>query len=373
MNSEVITARLADACRRWVHHLRWWAHDLTLLLRRSVAEFQDDGCTHLAAGISYYVLLSLFPLAILVVSVSGLILQNDRLREQVTDHLFRTLPLSADEGRDDLERTIRGVATGFSTLGLLSVLGLVWSASGMMAAIRRALNEVWDVSYRRPLLRAKLIDLLMILGVGVLVTASFVITIFVQVARRVSSDLSAALGPFGAGTTLAFEVAVVLAAIALSFATFLFLFTVVPAVRTHVRHVWPGALVAALGFELVKNGFALYLRYFGSYDLVYGSLGAVIAFLFFIYVSANIMLFGAEMAAEWPRVMHGYYDQAALRLSPGEREPWRRRIWRGVRQLAVSEQPMPPDLDGVETERRRQRRRERDADAPPFPSEEDRP
>ena len=95
----------------------------------------------------------------------------------------------------------------------------------------------------------------------------------------------------------------------------------------------------------MKNGFAIYLRQFGNYDAVYGSLGTVVAFLFFVYISANIMLLGAEMAAEWPRVIHGYYDDvpedgAQKRESAEPREPLWRRLRAGLTGCsAVTREP----------------------------------
>ena len=329
----------------WAVHLRWWWADARLLLRRTVAEFGDDHCPQLAASISYYVLFSVFPLAILVVAVAGLILTDTTIRRDVTDQLFDALPLSEGEGRADLENAIDGVATGFSALGLLSLLGLLWSASGMMGALRFALNQAWDTEYRRPLLRGKLVDLGMVLGVGGLITLSVSSTIFLQVARRVSTDLSGVLGPLGAGATLGFEVVAVLVPLGLSFAIFLVVFKYVPAVQTRFRYVWPGAFVAAIGFEVLKNGFAIYLQNFGNYDAVYGSLGAVIAFLFFVYLSALVLLFGAEMAAEWPRVIHGHYDAqiaAAQARAEGSR---RRRLQSGLVGLMRSEQPSPQHIE----------------------------
>ena len=148
----------------------------------------------------------------------------------------------------------------------------------------------------------------MVLSLGILMGLSVGATIFLQVARRVSDDLSDTLGPLGSGATLSLEVLTVFVPLLLSFVTFMVLFKFVPSVKTRFRSIWPGALLAAVLFEVVKNGFAFYLRYAGNYDAVYGSLGAVVAFLFFVYVSANIMLLGAEMASEWPRVIHGHYD-----------------------------------------------------------------
>ena len=341
----------------WALHFRWWLGDTRLLFRRTFAEFGDDRCPQMAAGISYYVLFSIFPLAILAISISGLILTDDSIRQDVVDRLFNALPLSQDEGRADLERAVDGVATGLSAIGLVSVLGLLWAAAGVMGGIRHALNEAWDVSYRRPFLRAKLLDILMVTAVALLVSLSIAATFFLQVARRVSGSLSDWLGPLGSGATGSFEVVAVLVPLTVSFATFMFVYKVVPSVRTRWREIWPGALLAAVLFEVVKNGFAIYLRYFGNYDAVYGSLGAVIAFLFFVYISASILLLGAEMASEWPRVIHGHYDAELERGGAGSGAPLWRRLLVAATAMVRTEEVAPDAIeDRAPAAGRRQRR-----------------
>ena len=309
------TGRMHIEPRYWWHwwdvNARWWWRDVRVLVRETIREFGADQCPQLAAGISYYVLFSIFPLALLFLAISGLVLANESLREDLVANLFDVLPLSEGEGREDLESAVSGLTTGISVAGLFSVVGLMWSASGMMGALRRALNQAWDTDYKRPFLHGKLLDLVMVMSLGILVSLSVGATIFLQVARRVSDNLSDALGPLGSGATLGLEVVAVLVPLLLSFVTFMVLFKFVPSVKTRFRSIWPGALLAAVLFEGVKNGFAIYLRNFGNYDAVYGSLGTVVAFLFFVYVSANIMLLGAEAAAEWPRVIHGHYDDVA--------------------------------------------------------------
>ena len=343
----------------WAVHLRWWHDDVLLLMRRTLREFRDDYCTQLAAGISYYVLFSIFPLAILAISISGLILTDDSIRADVVEELFDVLPLSQDEGREDLERAVDSVATGLSAIGLVSILGLLWAASGMMGAVRHALDEAWDLHYRRPYMRAKLIDLLMVMAVGLLVGASIATTVFLQVARRISDGVSDFLGPLSAGADVGIEIIAVLVPLTVSFAAFSFIYKVLPSVRTRWREIWPGALLAALLFEVVKNGFAFYLRYFGNYDAVYGSLGAVLAFLFFVYVSANILLLGAEMAAEWPRVMHGHYDEELARGEGGTSAPWWRRLLAGLLGLVRADDEPP---DAVEDRQAGAARRDRRLD-----------
>lgn len=340
----------------WLVHLRWWWGDARLLTRRTLQEFRDDYCTQLAAGISYYVLFSIFPLSILAISISGLILTDSSIRQDVVNKLFDILPLSEDEGRADLERAVDSVATSLSAIGLISIVGLLWAASGMMGAIRHALNQAWDTDFRRPFLRAKAMDILMVTAVGLLIGLSIGATIFLQVARRVSSDVSDLLGPLGVGATAGMEVLAILVPTAVSFATFMFVYKVIPSVRTRWSEIWPGALLAAILFEVVKNGFAIYLRNFGNYDAVYGSLGAVLAFLFFVYLSANILLLGAEMASEWPRVLHGHYDAELGRREAGL--PLWRRVLGALSGLVRTDAEAPDVVDDrTEGVARRERRR----------------
>ncbi|MEE8519028.1 MAG: YhjD/YihY/BrkB family envelope integrity protein, partial [Dehalococcoidia bacterium] len=90
----------------------------TLLSRRSVEEFFDDNCTQMAAAISYYVLFSLFPLLIFLVGVLGLFLQNSALQQEIIDGVLDLLPLTEDEGRDDVTDAVQGVAgVGSGALG----------------------------------------------------------------------------------------------------------------------------------------------------------------------------------------------------------------------------------------------------------------
>ncbi len=111
--------------------------------------------------------------------------------------------------------------------------------------------------------------------------------------------------------------------------TFGLLYRFVPATTVRLRDVWFGAVVAALGFELVKNGFAFYLRHIANYDIIYGSLGTIVAFLFLVYLSSLVFLFGAELAAEW-------YGSAASRrpYQPPDTRPFHMRL-PGSRRTAI--------------------------------------
>lgn len=253
---------------------------------RSVREFLDDRGPQLAAAISFHVLFSIFPLVILLAGVFGIVVNLTGVRADVVDTVVSNAPLS-EEGEDDLRQLLEGATGGLSALGLLALPGLLWSASGMMAAIRAALSAAWDVEDRRPFLRGKLVDVSLVVGAALVVLLSAALTVVARTAEDVT----------GVPVLLS-----QLAPVLVAFAVVLFLYRVVPAVTPRLRDVWPAALFVAVVFVVLQNLFAFYVENFGRYNAIYGSLGAVIAFLFFVYLSSNVFLLGAEVGAELERV-----------------------------------------------------------------------
>lgn len=255
------------------------------LAERSIAEFLDDHCPQYAASIAYHVLFSIFPLAIVVASAAGIVLRATDTRTDVVDAIVANVPLSASGSRQ-LRSLLEGATGRNSTAGLVAIVGLVYGASGMMAAIRLSLGHAWDIVDDRPYLKGKLVDVGLLFAAAALALASVGLTLAARLA-----------GGGAVGWLLG-----VLVPLATSFAVVLFLYRFVPSTEVHLRDTWPAALLAACVFVLTENLFALYVGHFADYNAVYGSLGAVIAFVFFVYLSSLVFLFGAEMASEWPRV-----------------------------------------------------------------------
>jgi membrane protein len=268
---------------------------LRRLVIRSFRAFLDDGAPHLAGSIAYRVIFSLVPLAIVLTAVFGIVLSVTGLRADVVDTIVDNLPLSAD-GAAQMRDLLEGATGSRSGLGLIALVGLVWAASGMMGAIRYALNRAWNVDRQRPFVRGKAIDVFLVFCVSILVLLSLALTI---AARFLERHASGALDAVGIPGVVASWGLGVLVPLLLAFASVLFLYRVVPAVSPSLSELWPAALFVALVFGLLQNLFAVYLRHFGNYNAVYGSLGAVFAFLFFVYISTLVLLFGAEIAAHW--------------------------------------------------------------------------
>lgn len=304
-------------------------------LQRAGGAYGRDGCSQFAAAISFRVLFAIFPFALLLVSILGLVLQDEQLREELVDWLESVMPLSED-ANVDLERTIDGLATPLSAAGFVALVGLLWSASGLAAALQASLNRIWRVDRMRPIARAKLVDFAVVGCGGLLVLLSFGLTIVIQVVQEETAHAATGLSQLDAVLRVAGQATEILIPFAITFATFLLLYHAIPVSRPRLHEIWVGALLAAVGFELAKTGFAYFLANFARYNVIYGSLGAVIAFLFFVYLGASIFLFGAELSSAWP---------GSTVPDDGPSVPFKQQVRRFVRGLFVraDEDEQPPD------------------------------
>jgi len=292
---------------------------LWLLVRRTLGGFTRAGGTRVAAAIAYYALLSVFPLVIALVAGANLVLGVDGARESVVDQIVDALPLSGS-GADDLRQVLLDAGRAAGTIGAISILGLLWTASGMMGAIRGGLTAVTGGDEPRPFLAGKLVDLVMVLLTGILFLCSTAMTIATRVAQeRVVQPLGL---PPVTGQVLA-----VAAPVALAFVTLVALLRFVPAHTVAWSGVWRGAIGGAVALWVLATGFAFYVGNFSRYNAVYGSLGAVAAVLVFVFLAAIVLLLTAAAAACWEGV-------ASARRAP-EPDPYGRPAGARVRRALM--------------------------------------
>jgi membrane protein len=273
------------------------AKKLARVIPDSVERFFADQCPQQAAGIAYRVLFSIAPLAIVLVSIFGLVLQDDSVRQDVVNTIVDALPVSA-AGRHDVEDAITAIATPASAAGLLSLLVFAWAASGMMTAIRQGLERALEVTESRPPARGKLIDLLLILGTAVLVLVTAGITLLGNLVQRTSGKLGELIG-VGAGTLASGLVHA--ASFAVSIVVVLLLYRFVPARGLRFRDGLVGAIVTALLLLLISLASAWIYERTTRLSVVYGSLTSALVFLYSMYLYSSALLLGAEVAAAWSR------------------------------------------------------------------------
>lgn len=296
------------------------ALDRTLLTSvRALREFVEDKGHRNAAQIAFFAILSAVPLGLLLVGAFGLILDDADVRRRLVITVFENVPLSTDAERVRLERTTLQALSGAGNLRVLPILLLIASASGIMSALRHAINQAWDIYESPPLLRRKALDVALVLGATVLLGFSLALT-----ATRRAADLLADEENGGWFAAALLDAVGDVLPFLFTALTVLFLYRVLPMRRPRLRQIWPGALVAAALITLVRGALELYFEEFADFGALYGSLGALMALLLFIFAASLVLVFGAEFASEYSRLppdeeVRRIVREGRLRLLTGAR------------------------------------------------------
>jgi membrane protein len=268
------------------------------VLRKTIHEFTEDQCTDLAAALTYYAVLAVFPAALALVSLLGVIGQG----KNSVDKVIETLKPLVD--RDMLENTIRPALdqiASSNSAGLALILGIVlalWSASGYVGAFGRAMNKIYEIDEGRPFWKLRPIMLLLTL-VAVLLAA--VALLMLIVTGPVAESIGNVVG-LGDTAVTVWSIAKwpVLALIVILVVGLLY-YTTPNVQQPKFRWISVGAAVAILIWVLASVGFAFYVANFSSYNKTYGSLAGVIVALLFLWITNLALLFGAELDAELER------------------------------------------------------------------------
>ena len=298
------------------------ARKLAHVLPGAAQRFFTDQCPQQAAAIAYRVLFSIAPLAIVLVSIFGLVLQDDSVRNSVVDAIVARLPVTV-AGRQDVENAITAIATPASTAGFVSLIVFAWAATGMMTAVRRGLENAMGVTRSRPMARGKLVDLALIVGAAALVLVNVAITLLGTLLQTTSGRLSELLD-FGHGVLSA--ILLHATTFALSIVVVLLLYRFVPARGLRIRDGLAGAMITALAFELISLASGWIYAKTTNLSVIYGSLTSALVFLYSVYLYACSLLLGAEVAAGWARPQ-----------TLGEDEPIRTQLRRAILGLFVDQ------------------------------------
>jgi membrane protein len=283
-------------------------------LKRAAKEFQDDNLTDWAAALTYYAVLALFPALLVLVALLGLVGQYPQTTNALLDIIGKLGPSSAvDTFRKPIEGVVQSKGGAGALLGL-GLLGALWSASGYIGAFFRASNIVWDIEEGRPVW--KLLPLRVVVTlVGVLAVA------IVLIGLVLTGPLAQAVGDvIGLGSTAVtvWNIAKWPVLLGIVITIISVLYYIAPNVK-HPKFSWvtPGGIVAVLMWIVASVGFAFYAANFASYNKTYGSLGAMIVFLVWLWITNLAILFGAELNAELERSRQMVKDPSAA-----EREPF---------------------------------------------------
>ena len=270
------------------------------VLVRSAKNFVNDNCADWAAALTYYGVLALFPSTIVVVALVGLVSDGQRTVDTVIG-LAREIGAGSVVGNDSVVNVVRGVVEQQGSAKVLlsfGLLGALWSASGFIGAFTRASNAIYGVQEGRPFYRLRPLQ------IG-LAGVSLVLFAILATGLIVSGPVTDAVGDrlhAGGLARSVWNIARWPVLALLMMALLSLLFWIAPNVQQpRFRWLTPGGGLALVAWVLASFGFGLYVANFGSYDVTYGSLGAVIAFLVWLYLSNSALLLGVQVNAELQR------------------------------------------------------------------------
>ncbi|MEX2236785.1 MAG: YihY/virulence factor BrkB family protein [Dehalococcoidia bacterium] len=278
----------------------------------ALKEFGEDRGTTVAAALSYYLLLSIFPLTLFLVGSMSFFVDRDEVKDKVIEGFNEVIPVRG-EGNADIRSGVDGVIDARGSIAIIGIIGLAWSASSFFGALRTAINDAFDVKQHRSFPVQKAMDVGGVIAVGMIFVISILVTFLLQITRATTGMIPL----FGEATGFFWGLLAFFIPLAISFVAFTVVYKYVPNTHVDWKPALIGAAIPALLFEITKFGFSFYLSYFGNYEATYGTFGAMIAFLFWAYLTGIYLILGAEVAAEYPRVHRGEHDLPDALKPPG--------------------------------------------------------
>ncbi|MCG2623360.1 YihY/virulence factor BrkB family protein [Arthrobacter sp. I2-34] len=285
------------------------------IFRKARREFSSDQCTDLAAALTYYMVLSLFPGLLALVSLLGLFGQSE---EGTAAMLALVNQLAPGDAAKALEQPIQQFsAPGTASLALVvGIVGALWSASGYVGAFGRAMNRIYEVDEGRPFW--KLRPMMILLTVILVVLAALMLVLLV-----VSGPIAAAIGGLigmGQAAVTAWNIVKWPVLILAAVVSIALLYYATPNVKQpKFRWISMGAFIALLVLAVATAGFGFYVANFGHYNRTYGAIGGVIVMLLWLWLANLSLLFGAEFDAETERgreLQAGIRAEETLQLPP---------------------------------------------------------
>ena len=262
------------------------------IIVRAITSFMENDLTTSAAAVSYFSMLVLFPTLLFLLTIGSRLFGEAVVEKYVISQVIALLPGAQAFVRRNLE-SISGISAGVIISCLLVTL---WAASWLFTVIEKALNRIWG-TYPRSFLHGRAVNFLVMTIAWGLLGISAVVTTFVTGMRAEANKLHIPMAPWV--TTIsgfAWQTMFMVGSLILTITLFTILYKMLPNIAVPISEALTGAVIAGVLWEAAKFGFAYLLPYF-HYDLLYGSIGAAVVLLTWVYLSSIIMLFGAQFTA----------------------------------------------------------------------------
>jgi membrane protein len=267
-------------------------------LKRTMTEFSEDNLTDVAAALTYYAVLSIFPALLAMISIVGLVGDPQTIIKTLTDIVGSIGPASAVE---TFKGPIEGLTKSSGTAGIMVIVGIaaaLWTASGYVGAFMRASNVIYEVEEGRSFILLRPLQMLVTL---VLVVLLALVLVAVVLTGPIAGAVGSAVGLSSTAVTVWN-----IAKWPVLFVVVVFMITVLYYASPNaklggLKSIVPGSALAIAVWLVASAGFAFYVANFGSYNKTYGALGGVIIFLVWLWITNVAILLGAELNAERER------------------------------------------------------------------------
>jgi membrane protein len=286
----IVSKAIAASKAIWDLASRWMPSRILYIALR---DFSRSNGVGLAAGVAFYALLSLFPLSLAAIAIAGYFYTGQDEQAQVVELIQELIPVSTDYLAD----TIDGVVSNRGQVSVIGVLGLLWAGQAVFSGLRRGINNAWGVDRPPNFLKQRMTDFGLMYLVGM---AAFFILVFSAAIYDVPEVGQWLKTPGGGVVSNALAIGL---SLAVAFVVLLIMYRFVPNRSVLWSDAWIGALVAALLLESGRHLFAWYVSRFADFNLIYGSLGALMAVMVWVYYSAIVILFGAQLCATYCRIL----------------------------------------------------------------------
>jgi membrane protein len=266
-------------------------------LTRTVREFKEDKLQHWAAALTYYAVLSLFPALLVMVSLVGLLANPETVTKFLTDVIGALGPASAV---DTFKGPIESVTANRGAAGVVAIIGVIsalWSASGYVGAFTEASNSIYEVEEGRPFWKLKPLQLLVtFICISLVAVTALALVVSGPLATAVGEaiglgDAAVTAWQFGKWPVMLLLVLLILHV----------LYYASPNAKVRKKWVSPGAVLTLVVWIVASVVFAFYVANFGSYNKTYGTMGGVVVFLLWLWITNIAVLLGVEYNAEVER------------------------------------------------------------------------
>jgi membrane protein len=285
---------------RWLQR-----HRSTRVARRATIGFMQHEALQHAGSMAYFAVLSIFQLLVLGVVVFSFFVGEGEARQFVIRQVQAGSPIDATT----VAAVIDSVIQSRGGITLVSFAFLAWSALGVFGAVSKGISAAFVAAKPRPFVQDKLIGLVLMGTTGLLLVASVVIGLVTGIVQAAAAPAVERVP----GGGLALSAVGLLAPLLLVFIAFVVLYRVVPNRPVRLGEIWPGALVAAVLWTLLRIGFTYYATSIAHYDTAFGPISAAISLLVFLYFASVVILLGAEVARA-----NVVEDELAVRLGIGQ-------------------------------------------------------